>query len=249
MPVLRGDSLLGMPTGLRVERYSDSYTTHGGIKPQAPFAGAMGIPVEVPGLNTIIPEIGEGRLIIVESGADPAKSFFVRRLTLSAIQAHMVVMFVTSRDRDEVRDQLSREGGRPAWEEGTAEIVEEDSIQDLEIFGRAGGLLAVDSFSFLTLGLSGPELAHVLRAVRNMCHEKRTTVILATDRGMFEPRAEAVTTHLADGVIQFHAKEGPEGLIRYLRIPKWTDGRFIDRNIYYDFDGRRIAVDLRSRVL
>jgi hypothetical protein len=209
----------------------------------------MGIPVEVPGLNTILPEIGEGRLIVVESGADPAKSFFVRRITLSAIQAHMAVTFLTSRDRDEVRDQLSREGGRPAWEEGTTEIVEQDEIKDLEMYGGAGGLLAVDSFSYLTLELSGPELAHLLRGVRNICREKHTTVILATDRGMYEPRAEAVTAHLADGVIQFHAKEGAEGLIRYLRIPKWSDGRFIDRNIYYDFDGKRIAVDLRSRVL
>ena len=209
----------------------------------------MGIPIEVPGLNTIVPEIGDGRLVIVESGPDPAKSFFVRRISLSALRAGQPVTFLTSRDRDEVRDQLSREGGRPAWEEGGAEIVEEDAIPDLEPYGRSGGLLAVDSFSYLTLGLTGADLARLLRALRGLGREKRTTVVLATDRGMFEPRAEAVSAHLADGVIQFHAKEGPEGLVRYLRIPKWTDGRFIDRNIYYDFDGRRIAVDLRSRVL
>jgi hypothetical protein len=209
----------------------------------------MGIPVEIPGLNTIVPEIGDGRLVVVESGADPAKSFFVRRLALSAMAAHKVVTFVTSRDRDEVRDQFGREGNRPDWEEGTAEIVEQDSIEHLEMLGSAGGLLAVDSFSYLTLGLTGPELAKLLRGVRTLCHEKQAIVVLATDRGMYEPRAEAVTAHLADGVLQFHAKEGPEGLIRYLRIPKWSDGRFVDRNIYYDFDGKRIAVDLRSRVL
>jgi len=209
----------------------------------------MGIPIEIPGLNTIIPDIGEGRVIVVESGADPAKSFFVRRITLSAIQAHLPVTFVTSRDRDEVRDQLSREGGRPAWEESSVEILEEDAIDDLKAYAAAGGFLAVDSFSYLTLELSGPHLARMLRGLRATTREKRTTVVLATDRGMFEPRAEAVTAHLGDGVIQFHAKEGPEGLIRYLRIPKWSDGRFIDRNIYYDFDGKRIAVDLRSRVL
>jgi KaiC/GvpD/RAD55 family RecA-like ATPase len=209
----------------------------------------MGIPIEIPGLSTIVPEIGEGRLVIVESGADPAKSFFVRRITLSAIQAHLPVTFLTSRDRDEVRDQLAREGGRPPWEEGAAEILEEDAIDDLKSYAGNGGLLAVDSFSYLTLELSGPHLARLLRGLRAVCHERRTTVLLATDRGMFEPRGEAVTAHLGDGVIQFHAKEGPEGLIRYLRIPKWSDGRFFDRNIYYDFDGKRIAVDLRSRVL
>ena len=66
---------------------------------------------------------------------------------------------------------------------------------------------------------------------------------------MIEARSEAVLNHLAEGSIEFHAQEGPEGLLRFLRIPKWVDGRFMDRNIYYTFDGKRIAVDLRSRVL
>jgi hypothetical protein len=66
---------------------------------------------------------------------------------------------------------------------------------------------------------------------------------------MFEPRAEAIAVHLADGFIQFHAREAPEGMQRFLRIPKWLDGKFVDRNIYYEFDGKRIAIDLRSRVL
>jgi hypothetical protein len=58
-----------------------------------------------------------------------------------------------------------------------------------------------------------------------------------------------VVTHLSDGYLQFHAREGPEGVLRFLRIPKWMDGKFVDRNIYYEFDGKRIAIDLRRRVL
>lgn len=209
----------------------------------------MGIPVEIPGLHTLIPEIGDGHIVLVEGGADPAKSFFVRRVTLSALKGHRPVTFVTSRDRDELRGLLEKEGGRPAWEERSVEVLEENEVSDLTPYASGGGLLAVDSFSFLALGLAGPELARLLRELRSRCRDRGTTVVLGTDRGMFEPRAEAVSAHLVDGVIQFHAKEGPEGLIRYLRIPKWPDGRFVDRNIYYDFDGQRIAVDLRSRVL
>jgi KaiC/GvpD/RAD55 family RecA-like ATPase len=82
-----------------------------------------------------------------------------------------------------------------------------------------------------------------------LCRHQGTTAVLATDRGMFEPRAEAVVNHLADGLIQFHTREAPEGVQRFLRIPKWMDGKFVDRNIYYEFDGKRIAIDLRSRVL
>jgi len=209
----------------------------------------MGIPVEVPGLSTILPELGEGRLIIVESGADPAKSFFVRRLSLTALHHGWPVTSVTSRDRDELIRLLAREGSVEPWPEGALDVVEQYALDNLDAYGGRGGLLAVDSFSFLTLDLEGSKVARMLRELRARCHEKGTTAVLATDRGMLEPRAETVAAHLADGVIQFHAKEGPEGLIRYLRIPKWDDGRFVDRNIYYEFDGRRMAVDLRSRVL
>jgi KaiC/GvpD/RAD55 family RecA-like ATPase len=208
----------------------------------------MGIPVEVPGLDTILPELTEGRVVVVESGADSAKSFFVRRLGLTALRAGWPVTFVISRDREELLGLLSREGG-PIGLADDLEIVERDVVSDLGPFASKGGLLAVDSFSFLTLDLPPPKLAALLRGLRTECREKLTTVLLGTDRGMFEPRGEAVVAHLADGVLQFHAREGPEGLLRFLRIPKWTEGKFVDRNIYYEFDGKRLAIDLRSRVL
>ena len=209
----------------------------------------MGVSIEVPGLDTIIPEVGDGRLVLVESGSDPAKSFFVRRLVLTALKNRNRVTFVTSRDRMELLDLLSAEGGIPREESERLRIYEADAVERLDEYAQWGGLLAVDSFSFLTLDLSPLALADLLRNVRSICHEKGTTVLLATDRGMFETRVEAVAVHLADGFIQFHAKESPEGLVRFLRIPKWMDGKFVDRNVYYDFDGHRLAIDLRRRVL
>lgn len=209
----------------------------------------MGIPVEVPGLDTIIPELGEGRLVVVESAADPAKSFFVRRLGLTAAHLGGSVTFVTSRDREELQRLLTQESGLFPGLNGNVHIEEADSVHDLDGFARSGGLLAVDSFSFLTLGLPAGDLGALLKGVRARGRERKLTTVLGTDRGMVDPRSEAVVTHLADGVIQFHARESPEGLVRFLRIPKWTDGKFVDRNIFYEFDGKRIAVDLRSRVL
>jgi KaiC/GvpD/RAD55 family RecA-like ATPase len=208
----------------------------------------MGLAVEVPGLDTIIPEVAEGRVVVVESGADPAKSFFVRRLALTALKANWPVTFIVSRDREELLGLLSREGG-PIGLADDLEIIEQDAIDDLAKPAAKGGLLAVDSFSLLTLDLPSAIIAAMLRSLRAQCRERLTTVVLGTDRGMFEPRGEAVVSHLADGVLQFHSREGPEGLIRFLRIPKWTEGKFFDRNIYYEFDGKRLAMDLRSRVL
>lgn len=209
----------------------------------------MGIPVEVPGLDTLIPELGSGRLILAESGPDPAKSFFIRRLAITAVHRNLPVTIITSRDREEVRALMSRENGSAPWSDGELRILEEDALPDLEVFAADGGLLAIDSFSFLTLDATGAKVAKLLRGVREASRSEHTSVVLGTDRGIADARAEAVATHLSDGVIQFHAREGPEGLIRFLRIPKWVDGKFIDRNIYYTFDGNRIAIDLRRRVL
>jgi KaiC/GvpD/RAD55 family RecA-like ATPase len=209
----------------------------------------MGIPVEVPGLDSVIPEIPDGRMVVVESGPDPAKSFFVRRLTVTAARGKRPLTFITSRDREELIALLTSEGAEaPAAGDGS-EYVARDSVSALDQYGREGGLLAIDSFSFLTLEMAAPRLSEMLRELRVMCREKGMIAVLATDRGMFDGRAEAVVSHLSDGLIQFHTKEGPEGIFRFLRIPKWMEGKFTDRNIHYDFDGKRLAIDLRRRVL
>jgi KaiC/GvpD/RAD55 family RecA-like ATPase len=209
----------------------------------------MSIPIEVPGLDTLIPELEDGRLVVVESGADSAKSFFVRRVSLTAGREGKRVTFVTSRDEAEVRAYFDRQGELAPHSEAWIDIEERDTLEGFEEFAHPDGLLAIDSFSFLTLNVPAPHLAAALRRLRGICQESRMTALLATDRGMFEPRSEAVATHLADGFLQFHSREGPEGVVRFLRIPKWMDGKFVDRNIYYEFDGRRLAIDLRSRVL
>lgn len=209
----------------------------------------MSLRVEVPGLDTILPEIDDGTIVIIEGGADLAKSFFVRQLCRTALHAGRAVSFVTSRDAHELRALFARENGESSAAAGGFRVVERDTVDSLTEFVPPGGLLAVDSFSFLTLGLPPTDLARMLRDLHRVSREGGCTTLLATDQGMLDPRSEAVVTHLAEGHIEFHAQEGAEGLIRFLRIPKWADGRFVDRNIYYDFDGRRIAIDLRSRVL
>jgi len=209
----------------------------------------VSLPIEVPGLDTLISEISEGTIIVVEGGADLAKSFFVRRLCRTAIHAGRPVSFVTSRDAAELRALFARENGESSGATAQLRVVEMDTLDSLAELVPRGGLLAVDSFSYLTLGLSPNDLARMLRDLHRASRENGATALLVTDEGMFESRAEAVLAHLAEGHIQFHAQEGSEGLVRFLRIPKWADGRFVDRNIYYDFDGRRMAIDLRNRVL
>jgi len=209
----------------------------------------VSLPVEVPGLDSLISQVDEGTIVIVEGGADLAKSFFVRRLCRTALHAGRKVSFVTSRDSVEVRQLFARENGESSSGAGPIRVIEMDSLDNLTEFVPEGGLLAIDSFSFLTLGLSPAELSRMLRDLHRSIREHRAMALLVTDEGMFDPRSEAVVAHFTEGHIEFHAQEGSEGLVRFLRIPKWADGRFVDRNIYYDFDGKRMAIDLRSRVL
>ncbi|HTW77546.1 MAG TPA: hypothetical protein VMG14_07290 [Thermoplasmata archaeon] len=209
----------------------------------------MGLPVEVPGLDTIIPQVGEGRIVVVESGADEAKSFFVRRLARTALGLTWPVTFLTSRDGSELSHALLNGGAATPSSARNLQVTERDSLRGWEGLERLRGFLAIDSFSFLTLDLPPDQLSEMLRRLRAAAHATGLMVVLATDRGMFDPRSEAIVAHLADGFVQFHAKEGTEGLIRFLRIPKWTEGTFVDRNIYYEYDGKRLAIDLRKRVL
>lgn len=209
----------------------------------------MSLPIEVPGLNTLLPDVADGTIIIVEGGADLAKSFFVRRLCRTASHHGRAVTFITSRDAGELRALFARENGEASEATSRIRIDEMDSVDNVAEFVPPGGLLAVDSFSFLTLGLPPSDLSGMLRNLHKVVRESQATALLVTDEGMFEPRSEAVLAHLAEGSIEFHAMEGSEGLIRFLRVPKWADGRFVDRNIYYDFDGTRMAIDLRNRVL
>ena len=209
----------------------------------------MSLSVEVAGLDSIIPIIDDGTIVVVEGGADLAKSFFVRRLCRTAFHVPRPVTFVTSRDEREVRDRFQQEDGGDPHSGDSIRVVELDAVLSLLEYAPSGGVLAVDSFSYLTLDLTPTELARMLRELRRSCREQRIIAVLTIDQGMFDARSEAVLTHLAEAYLEFHAQEGPEGLLRFLRIPKWVDGRFVDRNIYYTFDGKRIAIDLRSRVL
>jgi KaiC/GvpD/RAD55 family RecA-like ATPase len=209
----------------------------------------MGLPVEVPGLDTIIAQVPDGHIVVVESGADGVKSFFARRLARTALRAGRPVTYLTSRDGPELSHSLVNGGELPPLPNAPLRVVELDTLSNWDALDALQGVLVVDSFSYLTLTMPVTELADLLRRLRALGRSRGLTTVLATDRGMADERSEAILGHLSDGCVQFLAKEGPEGLIRFLRVPKWAEGTLVDRNIYYDFDGKRLAIDLWRRVL
>ena len=53
----------------------------------------------------------------------------------------------------------------------------------------------------------------------------------------------------SDGIVQFLARDSPDGVSRFIRINKWMTGESYDRNIYYNYKEGKINVDLRYRVV
>ena len=204
----------------------------------------MPIPLGLPGLENVVPEIPDGRILVVEGGTDPTKSFFARHIARQAAVEDRLVTLVTSRGAEEIVAHYERHDGAPE----ALRVHEAAAWDDMEAGLGETSDLVVDSFSFLALSATRQELTQGLRAMRARCRATGDVAVLSMERGMLDAAAEAVVHHLADGILQFHVREDTEGIVQYVRIPRWMDGGVHTRNIYYSFDGRRILVDTRNRV-
>jgi len=203
------------------------------------------IPIDIPGLNQLIPSIPGGNLILLKGTSDPVKTYFVQYLANRAHARQAKVIYVSSRGREEVQEQF-----RKLFNNGVpSDINEEKSPMKWVNQVGEGNVLVVDSFSYLMFDKDVHVLRTVLEEVRRIVKEKGGTVVLTMDDGMFDQVHEAILMHLVDGIIEFMHKETSEGMRRFMRISRWMDGRIFDGNIYYTFDEMRINVDLRYRVV
>ena len=209
------------------------------------FRWRMGLPVELSGLKQVLNEVPEGSLVVVEGGPEVIKSVFVLYLCMTSKRQGRPTTYVTSRGRDEVKRQIDHFMPEPQ----AIEIVEDRTSGQWRARMRQGGLLVVDSFSYLMMDTPLPDVRAALEELQRTCRQTRSIVVLVFDQGLLDPRAMLAASHLADGVVLFIAREGSEDVARYMRIPKWTDGHSLDVNINFTFDGRRFSVDLRQRVV
>lgn len=204
----------------------------------------MGIPISITGMSAYIKDISDGNLLLVQGSIDPITSIFVQTLSTIAIKEGKPVNFITSRAEEEVREQvqLFQSNGFDF------PIIEERSHRHWENYIVDDGLMVIDSFSYLNLERPLSEVRRVLEDFLKLCKQKNAIVLLTIERSMLSEQVEVTCAHLADGIFNFLTKDTDKGIRRYIRIPKWMDGRSFDDNIYYQFDGREIRVDLRSRV-
>lgn len=195
---------------------------------------ALPIPVEVPGLETVIPNIEDGGLVLLEGGPDPAKSFMARRLARSAIAGGRRVRFLTSREAASVRIDDAEIEESAQWDDLLSVDVQCD--------------LFVDSFSFLAIESEDDSLVRLLREWRRQAGDQHA-VVLTLEHGMMTARQETIAQHMADAVLEFRRREREDSVRPYLQIPRWFGGRTDPRNYYLSFTGDEMMVDTRTRLV
>jgi archaellum biogenesis ATPase FlaH len=204
----------------------------------------MGIPIAIVGLNQFIAEIPQGNLILVESSIDPIATIFVQNLAVFARKKGHDVTYITSRTKQEVCEQLIYYQKEPV----DIRVMEERSNRKWKDHITEKSVLILDSFSYLILDIPLVEVRSVLEEFLKLCQQLNAIVIITMEQGMLDSKVEIATGHLADGILKFLSKDTSKGIARFIRIQKWMKGQSFDENIYYSFDGKKINVDLRSRV-
>jgi len=205
----------------------------------------MGIPVNVVGLNKFVTEIPDGNIILIEGKIDPVKTFFVQHIGCTSIKNGRDVIYITSRVINELKKELL------VYDSDTKSfnIVEERSSRHWKDYVKDNSLLIIDSFSYLMLDKSLYEFRDNLEDLRQATKDKNAIVLLTVEEGMLDEKAEITAKYIADGIVIFKKKEASKGISRYVIIPKWKNNMAFNDNIYYDFDGISMKVDMRSRVV
>jgi archaellum biogenesis ATPase FlaH len=203
----------------------------------------MGIPIVIPGLSEFIKEIPDGNTILVEGNIDPIKTIFVQQLAGIAKQKSRNVNYITSRAKEEVIEQISYYNGTVDFP-----VIEERSHRHWKNYLGKDGVLILDSFSYLILEKTLPEVRTILEELDSVCKQQNAIIFLTVEEGMLDEKVHITVGHLADGIFRFMSRDTSKGIARFIRIPKWLNRKSFDENIYYTFDGKKLNVDLRARV-
>lgn len=203
----------------------------------------MGIPIKIPGLTQFIQEIPDGNVILIEGNMDPIKTIFAQILAGLAAESGHDVNYISSRAKEEVEEQLCFYGREVCYP-----IIEERSHRHWKDYIHEKAVIVMDSFSYLILDDTLAEIRMTLEELDSLCKQRHATLLLTVEEGMLDEKVHVTVAHLADGIFQFKSKDTSKGIARYIRIPKWLNRASFDDNIFYTFDGKRLNVDLRSRV-
>lgn len=203
------------------------------------------IPIDIPGMAKMISSVPEGSLVLLRGDFDSVKSFFAQYLGAKSREAGNRVVIVSSRGQEEARAEMRALFGK----EATADYSDERQWMKWLNALRENVTIIIDSFSLMMFDKDAITLRSVMEELRAAVKSRKATAVLVVDDSMLDELQESIVMHSMDGVLSFHLKENPDGVARYFRIMRWTDGRAYDSNIFYTFNERRMNIDLRNRVV
>jgi KaiC/GvpD/RAD55 family RecA-like ATPase len=204
----------------------------------------MPIQVPIPGLSNFVREVPEGSVLYLEGGLDYVKSSFALALAGSAAERGWMPFVATTRWADDLKKELASAYPRQAFE-----VVDGVKLGELASVVAPKRVIIIDSFSHIAMESSLGEFKGSMEKMRAACKSTGSVVILVADSGVLGREREAAASQMSDGTVQFLTREVQERLSRFIRIPKWMGGLSLSDNLYYDYDGRRISIDLRARVV
>lgn len=192
-----------------------------------------------------IAHIRKGESILFECGDNQIPGLLAQILGHKYSENGGKVLYITSRNERFVSQQLRRIDSRG---------VDFDIYEKVDPFNfskafRPGSLVIIDSVEYLLYHLDHDELMEVFESMNEKCKEAGSILIMVGQISTLDIKSQVIIRHNVDGIMQFLYNERPEGINRFIRIPRWTDGRPYDSNIFYKYENERINIDLRSRVV
>lgn len=205
----------------------------------------MGIPIEVPGLNQFISEVPDGSIVSIEGGVDHPKAILASTIISTALEQGKNLVYVAPPGCG-LMEQI------PRWPEIQKRCQEQVDGRDVKSWARhlyQDSVVLVDSFSYLMAEKERGACLSVLESVRAQARKTGASVIMLTEDDLLPTELAVMRGYHSDGIIQFLARDSPDGVSRFIRITKWMTGASYDRNIYYNYTEGKINVDLRYRVV
>jgi KaiC/GvpD/RAD55 family RecA-like ATPase len=190
----------------------------------------------------------EKSVILIEEETGLAKSIYAQYIAAGAASAGKHVFYVTARDAENIRSQMTRLRILPATGFHIEEMhgTDPDALLDLLISHSKGDLVIVDQFSFYFLDTP---LAGFRDAISRLIAVAKTgrIFLLLIDRGILPQRHEVLLQAMADGVIQITTVTEGDKVKRYLNIPKMQGAQLLEKMLPFTITDEGFLIDTRER--
>lgn len=205
----------------------------------------MGIEIPITGMPDEISEIEQGKVILIEGGEDSLARYLSQRIAHEYSKKGRSCIMISSRPESLVNEDLKMIGPNSM----VFDIYEEVHPSKFSKAFSSGSMVVVDRLDYI-MGKNIIDDPHKLfEDLGEICRSSDSILILVSRIGGMEGPIDKIIKHNVDGIIQFSTIEKQEGISRYMRFIKWTDGLPYDNYIPFKYHNNKFNIDLRSKVI